>query len=288
MSEPSAKQTLSFLRNRFHEVGIRPHQKLGQNFLIDMNLQRVLLETAALGPADVVLEVGTGTGGLTMLIAPQVAAVVTVEVDRDLFHLAGEELFELPNVTMLHADALAGKNHLNAAMLEAVYGQLDAAPGRHFKLLANLPYSIATPLLGNLLALDRPPESMTCTLQKELGDRITARPSTKGYGALAIWVQSQCRPQIVRVLAPTVFWPRPKVSSVFMQIVLAPQLRSRIGDRDGFHDFLRVIFRHRRKFLRSCLLSGWKDRFDKPGVDRLMQHLGLDGTTRAEQLDPDR
>ena len=90
----SSNQTLSFLLRRFREAGIRPQIKLGQNFLIDMNLQRVLLETAALGPDDVVLEIGTGTGALTALMAPRVAAVVTVEIDRQLFNMAADELMD--------------------------------------------------------------------------------------------------------------------------------------------------------------------------------------------------
>ena len=108
--ESSDNQTLSFLQRRFREAGIRPQTRRGQNFLIDMNLQRVLLETAALGPDDVVLEIGTGTGGLTARMARQAAAVVTVEIDRQLFQLAGEELFDLDNVTMLQTDALRNKN----------------------------------------------------------------------------------------------------------------------------------------------------------------------------------
>ena len=283
----TAGQTLSFLLRRFREAGIRPQVRLGQNFLIDMNLQRVLLDAAAPGPDDVVLEVGTGTGSLTALLARRAAAVVTVEVDRQLFQLAGEELFALDNVTMLRADALKNKNRLNPAVLEAVTAQLDAAPGRRFKLVANLPYNVATPLLSNLLALDRPPETMTCTIQKEMAERIVARPGTKDYGSLAIWMQSQCRCQILRVLPPSVFWPRPKVSSAFVQIALEPRRRERIPDRAFFHDFVRSMFFHRRKFLRSELLSVCKDRLDKAGVDRLLARQGLDGTDRAERLDPD-
>ena len=109
---------------------------------------------------------------------------------------------------------------------------------------------------------------MTCTIQKEVAQRIVAMPGTKEYGALAIWMQSQCRMEIVRILAPSVFWPRPKVSSAFLQIVLDPQLRGRIPDRAFFHDFVRAMFFHRRKFLRSQLLSACDGRLDKAEVDR--------------------
>ncbi|MHC4177584.1 MAG: 16S rRNA (adenine(1518)-N(6)/adenine(1519)-N(6))-dimethyltransferase RsmA [Planctomycetota bacterium] len=281
----SHNQTLSFLTRRFAEAGIRPHTRFGQNFLIDPNLQRLLLRTAQLGSDDVVLEVGTGTGSLTILMAPLVAAVVTVEIDRQLFQLAGEELFHLDNVTSLQLDALKTKNRLNPALLQAVADRLGAAPGRRLKLVANLPYNVATPVLANLLTIDAPPQTMTVTIQKELAERITAPEGTKDYGALSIWVQSQCRLEIIRVLPPEAFWPRPKVSSAILQIVLDQRLRGRITDRGFFHDFVRAMFFHRRKFLRSELLSAFKKRLDKPQVDRILAATGLEGTVRAEQLD---
>lgn len=287
MTTDPPKQTLSFLLRRFKEAGIRPRTQHGQNFLIDLNLQRVLLEAAAIGPDDVVLEVGTGTGGLTVLMAPLAAAVVTVEIDRDLFQLAGEELFGFDNVQMLLTDALAGKNHLNPEVLAAIDQQLAVDPRRRLKLVANLPYNAATPIISNLLALARPPVSMTCTIQKEMADRLVAQPGTKDYGSLAIWVQSQCRTELLRILGPTVFWPRPKVSSAFVQIVLDEALRGRIPDRDYFHDFVRSIFLHRRKILRAALASTRKD-LGKAEIDVLLEQLGLDPTVRAEQLDVDR
>ena len=284
-SGPPQNQTLSFLLRRFGEVGIRPHTKYGQNFLIDPNLQHLLLRIAQLGPDDVVLEIGTGTGSLTVLMAPLAAAVVTVEIDRRLFQLAGEELFHLENVTCLQLDVLRSKNRLNPAVLEAVDDRLRAAPGRCFKLVANLPYNVATPVLANLLCVDAPPQTMTVTIQKELAERITAREGTKDYGALSIWMQSQCRLQIVGVLPPEVFWPRPKVSSAILQVVVDQRLRNRIADRSFFHDFVRAMFLHRRKFLRSELLGAFKKRLDKPQVDRILAATGLEKNVRAEQLD---
>jgi 16S rRNA (adenine1518-N6/adenine1519-N6)-dimethyltransferase len=286
MPDSPDRQTLSFLLRRFKEAGVRPRTQLGQNFLIDMNLQRVLLETAKLGPNDVVLEVGTGTGGLTVLLAQQAGAVVTVEVDRDLFQLASEELFQFQNVVMLQGDVLKTKNRINSEVLDAVYAQLDAAPGRRFKLVANLPYHVATPLMSNLLALDRPPESMTCTIQKEVADRLIAQPGTKDYGSLAIWMQCQCRTEIVRVLPPSVFWPQPKVSSAFVQVVLDGERRRAIPDRASFHEFIRAVFTHRRKLLRGELLSAF-GKLSKPDVDRILSELGFEPTARAEQIAPD-
>lgn len=283
----SRNQTLSFILRRFEEAGVRPRTRWGQNFLTDLNLVRLLVRSAELGPDDVVLEVGTGTGSLTAMMAPLVAAVVTVEIDPHLFQLAAEDLEAFPNVRMLRLDALKNKNRLNAELVEAVQRELAQSPGRRFKLAANLPFNVATPILSNLLALDRPPESMTVTLQKELADRLVARPGTKDYGALSIWVQSQCRVEIVRLMPPSVFWPRPKVHSAIVHIVLDEARQRRISDRTFFHEFVRAMFFHRRKFLRSELLAVLKGRLDKPAVDRLLAAQGLDGRLRAEQLDVD-
>ncbi len=281
------RQTLSFLMRRFTEAGIRPRTRLGQNFLIDLNLVELLARSAELAPNDVVLEIGTGTGSLTSLVAPQVAAVVTVEVDRQMFQLAAEELHGLANVRMLKLDALAGKHRFDPAVLEAVRQELAASEGRRFKLVANLPYNAATPIVTNLLALDTPPCSMTVTIQKELADRLAARPSTKEYGSLGVWVQAQCVVRVVRVMPPTVFWPRPKVSSAIVQLTLDEALRARIPDQAFFHNFIRGLFLHRRKFLRSQVLSAAQDRLDKPGVDRVLAATGLRADQRAEELGVD-
>jgi 16S rRNA (adenine1518-N6/adenine1519-N6)-dimethyltransferase len=287
MPSPPPRQTLSYLVRRFREAGIRPRTQAGQNFLIDLNLLGVLADAAELGPDDVVLEVGTGTGSLTQLLAARAAEVVTVELDHRLFDLAADTLAGLPNVTMLRADALKGKNRLNPAVMETVRRKREAAAGRRLKLVANLPYNVATPILSNLLDVEPPPHSMTVTIQKELADRIVARPGTKDYSALSVWMQSQCRLAVLRVLPPDVFWPRPKVSSAFLQAVPDQRLRRRIADREFFHGFVRAMFFHRRKLLRSELLSAFKKRLDKPAVDRILDRLGLAPDARAEQLDID-
>jgi 16S rRNA (adenine1518-N6/adenine1519-N6)-dimethyltransferase len=283
----SQNQTLTYLARRFREAGIQLRTRLGQNFLIDLNLQRFLLDTAQLEPHDVVLEVGTGTGSLTLLMARKAAAVVSVEVDQDLFRLAGETLHKTDNVRLLKLDALKNKNRLNPQLLEAVDQELAAAPGRRFKLVANLPYNVATPILTNLLASDRPPATMTVTIQKELADRIVARPGTKDYGALSIWVQSQCQVRIARIMSPAAFWPRPKVDSAIIQVEFSEELRRRIPDRTFFHGFVRSMFFHRRKYLRSNLLGAFKNRLTKPQVDQIMSDVGLDAQIRGEQLDVD-
>jgi len=282
---PSPRQTASFLMRRFQEVGLQPDKRRGQNFLIDLNLLQVLVDAADLSARDVVLEVGTGLGSLTAMLAQRAGAVITVEVDAHLHQLASEVLFGFTNVTMLLQDALRNKNNLHANVLAAVQSELDKDPARRFKLAANLPYNIATPIISNLLLTPITPVSMTVTIQKELAERITARPSTKDYSALSIWIQSQCAVRTLRVMPPDVFWPRPKVDSAIIHIVPDPEKRARIPDLRFFHTFVRAMFFHRRKFLRSVLLSATKEQLSKPAADRILQALGHGHDARAEQLD---
>jgi 16S rRNA (adenine1518-N6/adenine1519-N6)-dimethyltransferase len=280
----AARQTQSFLKQRFDEAGIQPQTRHGQNFLIDLNLLDLLVKTADLGPDDVVLEVGTGLGSLTSRMAALAAHVVTVEIDTHLFQLASEELAELPNVTMLRQDALKNKNTIEPEILGVIAAQLAADAGRRFKLVANLPYNVATPILSNLLAAEPLPASMTATIQKELADRIGAAPGTKDYSALSIWIQAQCDIEIVRVIPPQAFWPRPQVQSAILHIVPVQSKRSRISDVPFFHGFVRSLFLHRRKLLRGVLASLFKDQMTKPDVDELLRTLGFPLDIRAEQL----
>ena len=282
---PSPRQTVSFLTRKFAEAGIRPNTKHGQNFLIDLNLVELLARSADVGPNDVILEVGTGTGSLTAMFAAKAAAVVTVEIDAQMYQLASEALIDFDNITMLQQDALKNKNRFHPALLDAVREQLNAQPGRRLKLAANLPYNIATPIVSNLLKVDFVPVSMTVTIQKELADRISARPRTKDYSALSVWMQSLCDIEILRILPPTVFWPQPKVDSAIIHIVPNAEKRSRIPDIEDFHAFVRSMFFHRRKFLRSELLSAFKGEIDKPAVDELLRQQDLLPTCRSEELE---
>jgi 16S rRNA (adenine1518-N6/adenine1519-N6)-dimethyltransferase len=284
---PSPRQTQSFLIQRFEEAGIRPETRHGQNFLIDLNLLDLLLATADLSKSDVVLEVGTGLGSLTTRMAEQAAAVVTVEIDSRLFQLASEELSDFDNVTMLQQDALKSKNHMHPAVLEAVRAKVAEQPGWRFKLVANLPYNVATPILSNLLTADPLPDSLTATIQKELADRICAAPGTKEYGALSIWMQALCDIEIVRTMPPQVFWPRPKVHSAIIHIVPSAEKRSRIADVPYFHQFVRGLFLHRRKYLRGVLIGMVEETVERATVDELLAAFQFPTDVRAEQLDID-
>ena len=279
---PSTRQTVTYLQRRFEEAGIRPEVRHGQNFLIDLNLLDLLLETAAPTENDMILEVGTGMGSLTALLADHAAHVVTVEIDARMHQLASEELENYGNITLLQQDALRNKNHLADSVLDEVRKHIT--PGRTFKLAANLPYNIATPILSNLLTVDPAPVSLTATIQKELADRMVAPPGVKDYSALSVWMQSLCDIHIARILPPQVFWPRPKVHSAIIHIVPNAEKRALIPDLEFFHTFVRGLFLHRRKFLRSGLVAAQQEHLDKPAVDEVLAPFNFPVDVRAEQL----
>jgi 16S rRNA (adenine1518-N6/adenine1519-N6)-dimethyltransferase len=217
-------------------------------------------------------------------MAGRASFVVTVEIDEHLFQMAREELEDCENVLMLHQDALKNKNRIDPRVWSAVRDQLGRGPGLRFKLAANLPFNIATPIISNMLRGELVPETMTVTIQKELADRIIAAPNSKDYGALSVWVQSLCEPKLVRVLSPSVFWPRPKVESAIIHLVHRPDWRAQFADLEFFHRFVRSIFFHRRKFLRSVAISAFKDRLTKPQVDEVLSAQKLSQEARTEQL----
>jgi 16S rRNA (adenine1518-N6/adenine1519-N6)-dimethyltransferase len=280
----SPRQTLSYLQDKFRRAGLLPQIRFGQNFLIDLNLIDLIMRSADLTTKDVVLEIGTGMGSLTTKMALFAGSVITVEIDPMLAQLAQQELAPYSNVTMVQRDALRNKNNLDEEVLEAVRSKMRQVPGSRFKLVANLPYNVATPIISNLLQVDPLVEKMVVTIQKELAERIAAKPKTKDYSALSIWIQSQCEVEIVRTMPPDVFWPRPKVDSAILSITPNAQLRSRIVDLEYFHQTVRALFFHRRKFLRGVVVSAMKDKLTKENVDQVLSEAGLDATSRAEEM----
>lgn len=279
------RQTRSHLMTLFGRQGIHPRTDLGQNFLIDLNLIDYIVEQAAPGPSDVILEIGTGTGGLTTFLAQTAGDVVSVEVDHRVHALAREATRAFPNVTLLLTDALRNKNHFSSELLETLATRLAAVPGRRLKLVANLPYCIATPVISNLVASDLPWDLMVVTIQWELALRMRALPGTDDYSALSVWLQSQCDVRMLKKLGPKVFWPRPQVDSAIVRLAPLPGRQAEIGDREFFHEFVRRLFTQRRKSLRSVLVGMYRKQLEKPEVDALLAPLGLPEGARAEQFD---
>jgi 16S rRNA (adenine1518-N6/adenine1519-N6)-dimethyltransferase len=279
------RQTRSYLMELFEQHGFHPRTDRGQNFLIDLNIVEFIVEQADLGPRDVVLEVGAGTGGMTTFLAQQAGEVVSVEVDRNMYQLAAEVTATYENVTLLNCDALKNKNRFHADVLAVVQEKLDKSEGGRLKLVANLPYNIATPIVSNLVATDLPWERIVVTIQLELGLRMTAEPRSSEYGSLAVWLQSQCYVKLLKKLPPTVFWPRPKVHSAVVRLFPNKQGRGAIHDRVFFQDFLRRLFSQRRKLLRSVLAGMYRKALSKADVDALLAAAGLSETARAEELE---
>jgi 16S rRNA (adenine1518-N6/adenine1519-N6)-dimethyltransferase len=289
MDEPAPRQTLSYVKDLLSSRGLRPKNKLGQNFLIDLNLLDLVVRAAELDRRDLCLEIGTGTGSLTTRLVEHAGAVLSVELDAAIHDLASELVGPLPNVRLMRADALRTKNELNPDVLATLDELKQAFHCERVKLVANLPYAVATPVISNLLLSDVPIARMVVTVQWEIAQRLMAAPGSADYGALAVLIQSLADVEMVRRLAPTVFWPRPQVDSAIVQITPNPVKRAHVDEAVGgaatLRIFLRDLYVHRRKNIRGALVSWPNGRRDKVGVDRILDDLRLPGQMRAEDMD---
>ncbi|MCI0641692.1 MAG: 16S rRNA (adenine(1518)-N(6)/adenine(1519)-N(6))-dimethyltransferase RsmA [Gemmataceae bacterium] len=282
------RQTQTFLRALFRERGLKPKNKLGQSFLVDLNLIDYIVKQAELTRDDMVLEVGAGTGSLTAQLAQHAGAVLSVEVDRDFYALARETLGPPAHVQLVLSDILKNKNQLNPQAVTPLadgWRRFGEQGGKHLKLVSNLPYAVATPVLANLLLSDLPFERLVVTVQWEIAERLVAWPGTKNFGALTVLVQSLADVELLRKLQPAVFWPRPQVSSAIVRIWPRAKKRAQIRNVQRFREFLRDLYAHRRKNLRGALVNLPDKPFDKSEVDRKLAELGIDGNSRAETLD---
>lgn len=270
-------QTKREIEAALEQAGLRPRKRFGQHFLIDGNLMRRLVEAADLAAGDVVLEVGPGTGGLTDLLVAAVKHVICVEIDRDLFAILGKRFQGVPNIELICADALAGKHKLNPALAEVIHRRAATCP---LKLVANLPYDIATPLLMNLL-LDYPAVRSFCfTVQAEVAERIAAPAGSKIYGPLSIITQILCNVEQVVRLGPGAFWPRPQVDSVMLRLERREKPAISNDDINTFAGFVHGVFGHRRKTIRSALAYVVTD------AQRNRICEAVDSTLRPEQITP--
>ena len=263
---------------------MHPRKRFGQHFLIDGNLMRRLVDLAELGPEDVVLEVGVGTGGLTDLLVPRARRVIGVEIDRDLHALVQSRFADDARLTLILGDALGGKHRIAppvALLLEACSDPI--------KLVANLPYQAATPLVLNLLESHPRVRRLVFTVQKEVAERLVSPPGCKDFGPLSILAQTLARVELAARIPPSAFWPRPAVDSamVRMDVIDPPPLpRDRIP---GWATLVRGAFLHRRKTLRSALryvleedaLARVCDRFEPT---RRPESIGVEDWLAMERL----
>lgn len=272
-------QTLTTLRRLLDEAGLSPRKRHGQHFLIDRNLMQKLIDASEINAADCILEVGVGTGSLTRLIAAQCRRVVGVEIDADIIKVAERMLADAPNVTLLRADALQTKSTLNPDVVSALKEE-SALGGGGLKLVANLPYDIATSLVINLLLSDLPLTRLCFTVQKEVGDRFMAAPRTSDYGAVGIITHSVARASRIARVPPEAFWPRPKVESIMIRLDPFSPRSLPVADPRAFAEFVRGFFLHRRKTITHLIKS--RDRAAQ--LSQCLIQLGIDPRARPEEI----
>ena len=254
------------------EVSMEPRHRFGQNFMIDGNLVRLVADAGEIVGGDLVVEVGPGTGTLTDELLARGAEIVAVEIDRDLAAALRTRFADVPKFKLIEGDALAGKHAIN----DELTAVLRAAAGRPRKLVANLPYNIASPLVIELLieGLDL----LAFTVQKEVADRLKAAAGSDAYGPLSVMVQMLATVEVLRTLPPQAFWPQPKIDSALVRV----RRQDRLGDRAGaFGRFVHHLFSARRKTLRKAMAQAGY------AADELIAKLVLDPQARPETLSPE-
>lgn len=258
-------QSLSQIRQMLTDRGLHPRKRFGQNFLHDHNKLRSILAAASIEAGDRVLEVGPGTGTLTEGMLDAGANVVAVEIDRDLAALLVDYFADrMDRLVLLNCDVLAGKHALNDAIA------VHLPPEQPFKLVANLPYNIASPLLVNLAGQWPGLTGGVVMVQREVAERLAAGPGGKTYGPLGILVQLVFEVQLVEHLSAGCFWPAPKVASSVVALTRREAPLSRDLDRVGA--LVHRLFAQRRKQIGSVL-----------GRDQSWP-AGIDPSSRPEQL----
>ena len=264
---------------------VAPRHKWGQNFLIDLNLMRLLVDAAELCADDTVLEVGCGTGSMTELLAERAGAVIAVDIDPALAQIAGEQLAGYDNVTVICGDVLATKNELSSEVLEHISKARERTGGR-LLVVANLPYDVATPVMMNLLAEPLGLEGLYVTVQAEVASRMVAGPGSKAYGPLGILLQATGYVRLLRKrVKPSVFWPMPKVDSAMVVWQIDKDKCAEINDVHRLKGLVDMMLGQRRKTIRNCLAAGG---YDNAVIDRALAKVGIDPSARGETVGVDQ
>jgi len=291
-------QTKRQIQELLSAAGVSPNRRLGQHFLVDLNLLRLLVDSAEVGPDDVVLEVGCGTGSLTQALAERAGAIVAVEIDRTLAPIAEAQLAGRRNVQIVNADVLSGKGALNPEVVDAlsqardriasmgpIQRRSDVSSGR-LLLVSNLPYDVASPVMIHLVKGPVVADAMFVTVQKEVAERMTAGPGSRDYGTLSIFLQATGEVETLRILKPSVFWPPPAVDSAMIRFVRDEHRSRRIEDMAALSDVVGLLMGHRRKMLRACLKAVPSHLGDWDLWMRILEQQAIDPTLRPGDLTP--
>jgi 16S rRNA (adenine1518-N6/adenine1519-N6)-dimethyltransferase len=256
-----------FLLTQLGALGIRPKKGLGQNFLVDASHRARIVAAADITQADTVLEVGPGPGVLTELIAHEAGRVIAVELDDRLIPFLQSRFAGQPHVTVVHADIMATDP-----------GAL--ADGRPYKVVANLPYYITSAVIRHLLESDPAPGVLVLTVQREVAERMVARPPDMSL--LALGVQFYCTGKIVAQIPAGAFYPVPKVNSAVVRLDRRPAPAAADIGADAFFEVARAGFSQPRKQLRNSLSSGLG--LAPAKVEAWLTACGIDPKRRAETL----
>lgn len=279
-------QTKQQIQQFLASAGVFPNKRLGQYFLIDLNLMRLLVDSANVHDNDIVLEVGCGTGSLTQALSEKAGKVIAVELDETIAKIAERELAKAKNVDVINTDILESKNTIS----RTITGALELAGKKHsgrVMLIANLPYNVACPVMLNLITGPAIANAMYVTVQKEVAERMTAKPKSRHYGTLSIFLSGTGDVKTERVLKPTVFWPQPRVVSAMISFIRNKEKASRIQSMELFREVVNLFMGHRRKMLKGCvkLATGRLRAIDN--WSEIFQRCNIDPTNRPEQIRPE-
>lgn len=260
------------------ELDIRPSKRLGQNFLLSNDLLEEIVDLADLSGEEAVLEIGAGLGHLTQFLIARAPVVWSVEIDSRLARFVERRFRDFSALRILNVDVLASKHRINPLVTEAMRPLITRTP---FKILANLPYCVATPVIMNFVAQNRPAQ-MVVTVQREVAQRLTAAPGSPDYGYLSVHAQLHARVSVIKTLSPRVFYPSPQVESAVVNIVPI-EIRPDIPDKEALLELVQRVFQMRRKTLRNTLRRGFPETSGAV-LDNALEKCAIAPERRAETL----
>ncbi|ANE46002.1 16S rRNA methyltransferase [Paenibacillus swuensis] len=256
--------------------GFALKKSLGQNFLIDRNILNKIVGAAELDSGKGALEIGPGIGALTEQLAQTAGKVVAVEIDQRLIPILEEVLEPYDNVDVVHSDVL--KVDLQGLFAEHFAGVEGVS------VVANLPYYITTPIVMRFLEEKLPLDNIVIMIQKEVAERMAAKPGGKEYGSLSIAVQYYCEPEMVTIVPQTVFIPQPNVDSAVIRLRVRKEPPVQVKDESFFFEVIRSSFAQRRKTLYNNLASRFFNKETKPALEGILTGCGIEPSRRGETL----